>query len=83
MRWGAPDVGERFKKEWIASFVDRIAELTPQLVTFNGSSVHLPVDTAQWNIVLRRPGLSAIPYFNRYTDDATVIVRDGSPQVAS
>ena len=53
---GAPDVGERFKKEWIASFVDRIAELTPQLVTFNGSSFHLPVDTAQWNIVLRRLG---------------------------
>lgn len=35
---GAPNVGERSEQELIASFVDRIAELTPQLVTFNGSS---------------------------------------------
>ena len=27
----------------IAAFVDRIAELKPQLVTFNGSSFDLPV----------------------------------------
>jgi DNA polymerase elongation subunit (family B) len=27
----------------IAAFVDRIAELNPQLVTFNGSSFDLPV----------------------------------------
>ena len=38
---GAPHVGERVRK--IMSFVDRIAELTPQLVTFNGSSFDLPV----------------------------------------
>jgi predicted PolB exonuclease-like 3'-5' exonuclease len=31
-------LGERAEKEMIMSFVDRIAELTPQLVTFNGSS---------------------------------------------
>jgi 3'-5' exonuclease len=31
---GAPHVGERPEKELIASFVDRIAELKPQLVTF-------------------------------------------------
>ena len=30
---GAPHVGERPEKELIASFVDRIAQLTPQLVT--------------------------------------------------
>ena len=40
---GAPHVGERAEKELITSFVDRIAELTPQLVTFNGSSFDLPV----------------------------------------
>jgi 3'-5' exonuclease len=40
---GAPHVGERSEKELIASFVDRIAELNPQLVTFNGSSFDLPV----------------------------------------
>ena len=41
--FGAPHVGERSEGELIASFVDRIAELTPQLVTFNGSSFDLPV----------------------------------------
>jgi predicted PolB exonuclease-like 3'-5' exonuclease len=40
---GAPHVGERSERELIASFVDRIADLTPQLVTFNGSSFDLPV----------------------------------------
>ena len=40
---GAPHVGERPEKELIASFVDKIATLSPQLVTFNGSSFDLPV----------------------------------------
>ena len=40
---GAPHVGERPEKELIASFVDKIAALSPQLVTFNGSSFDLPV----------------------------------------
>src|SRR5947209_19413053 len=35
---GAPHVGERPEKMLISSFVDRIADLTPRLVTFNGSS---------------------------------------------
>src|SRR6476646_8862903 len=38
---GAPHIGERTEKELIASFVDRIAELRPQLVTFNGNSFDL------------------------------------------
>src|SRR5437868_2090767 len=32
---GAPHVGERSEKELIASFADRIAQLSPQLITFN------------------------------------------------
>ena len=40
---GAPHVGDRSEAELIAAFVDRIAELNPQLVTFNGSSFDLPV----------------------------------------
>jgi predicted PolB exonuclease-like 3'-5' exonuclease len=40
---GAPHVGERTEKELITSFVDKIEELTPQLVTFNGNSFDLPV----------------------------------------
>jgi len=40
---GAPSVATRSEKELISSFVERIAELKPQLVTFNGSSFDLPV----------------------------------------
>jgi predicted PolB exonuclease-like 3'-5' exonuclease len=40
---GAAHVGELPEKALISSFVDRIAELSPQLVTFNGSSFDLPV----------------------------------------
>jgi hypothetical protein len=40
---GAPHVGDRPEKALIFSFVDRIAELSPQLITFNGSSFDLPV----------------------------------------
>jgi 3'-5' exonuclease len=68
---GAPHVGERSEKELIQAFVDKIAELTPQLVTFNGNSFDLPV---LWYRAMTHsiaaPGLCARPYFNRYTDDA-------------
>jgi tetratricopeptide (TPR) repeat protein len=40
---GAPHIGERSEKELIDTFVGKIAELQPQLVTFNGSSFDLPV----------------------------------------
>ena len=40
---GAPHVGERTEKELIAAFCEKIAELSPQLVTFNGNSFDLPV----------------------------------------
>ena len=40
---GAPNIGERSEKEIISAFVNRIADLSPQLVTFNGSSFDLPV----------------------------------------
>jgi 3'-5' exonuclease len=68
---GAPNIGDRSEKELISSFVDRIAELAPQLVTFNGSSFDLPVlrYRAMVNGVAA-PGLAMRPYFNRYMEDA-------------
>ena len=68
---GAPHVGDRTEKELISAFVNKIEELKPQLVTFNGSGFDLPVlrYRAMVNEV-SAPGLSARPYFHRYTDDA-------------
>ena len=40
---GAPHVGERTKSKLISDFVEKIGQLRPQLVTFNGHSFDLPV----------------------------------------
>ena len=67
---GAPHVGERPEKELIASFVERIAQLRPQLVTFNGNTFDLPVlrYRAYPRCGSTRP--NSPPYLNRYTEDA-------------
>jgi predicted PolB exonuclease-like 3'-5' exonuclease len=68
---GAPHVGERSEAELIAAFVDKIAALNPQLVTFNGNSFDLPV--LRYRAMVHKVpaiGLSARPYFHRYTEDA-------------
>jgi predicted PolB exonuclease-like 3'-5' exonuclease len=68
---GAPHIGERSEKDLITSFVEKIAALSPQLVTFNGSSFDLPV--LRYRAMVRgvaAPGLAARPYFHRYTEDA-------------
>jgi 3'-5' exonuclease len=68
---GAPHVGERTEKQLISAFVEKIAKLTPQLVTFNGNSFDLPVlrYRAMVNGV-SAPGLLGRNYFNRYSEDA-------------
>ena len=68
---GAPHVGERSERDLIAAFVDKIAQLKPQLVTFNGSSFDLPV--LRYRAMVHKvpaAGLSARPYFHRFADDA-------------
>jgi 3'-5' exonuclease len=68
---GAPHVGERTEKQLIASFCDKIGELKPQLVMFNGNSFDLPVLRYRAMIHgVSAPGLAARLYFNRYTEDA-------------
>jgi predicted PolB exonuclease-like 3'-5' exonuclease len=40
---GAPHIGQRSEAELIRSFIDKIGELRPRLITFNGHSFDLPV----------------------------------------
>jgi predicted PolB exonuclease-like 3'-5' exonuclease len=68
---GAPHIGERSEAQIVQGFVDRIAELRPQLVSFNGHGFDLPV--LRYRAMLHgvaAPGLSRRAYFNRFTDDA-------------
>lgn len=68
---GAPHINERPEPELIRAFVERIEQLSPRLVTFNGNGFDLPV--LRYRAMLHRipaPGLHARPYFNRYSNDA-------------
>jgi 3'-5' exonuclease len=68
---GAPHIGHRTEKQLITAFCDKIAEINPQLVTFNGNSFDLPVLRYRAMInEVSAPGLFFRPYFNRYTEDA-------------
>jgi 3'-5' exonuclease len=68
---GAPHVGERTEKELITTFVGKIGELSPQLVTFNGNCFDLPVLRYRAMIhSVAAPGLAERSYFHRYSEDA-------------
>jgi predicted PolB exonuclease-like 3'-5' exonuclease len=68
---GAPHIGQRTEAELIRTFIDRVGELRPRLITFNGHSFDLPV--LRYRAMVNRisgAGLQARPYFHRYTEDA-------------
>src|SRR6516164_3036953 len=68
---GAPHIGERSEAKLISDFIDKIGELHPQLITFNGHSFDLPV--LRYRAMVNRisaTGLQVRQYFHRYTEDA-------------
>jgi predicted PolB exonuclease-like 3'-5' exonuclease len=68
---GAPHIGERSEADLISSFVEKIGQLRPQLITFNGHSFDLPV--LRYRAMVNRvsaAGLQVRQYFHRYTEDA-------------
>jgi len=68
---GAPHIGDRSEAELISTFVQRIGQLSPRLITFNGNSFDLPV--LRYRAMVNRvaaAGLQVRPYFHRYLDDA-------------
>jgi predicted PolB exonuclease-like 3'-5' exonuclease len=68
---GAPHTGERSEAQLIRDFIDKIGQLRPQLVTFNGHSFDLPV--LRYRAMVNRisaSGLQVRQYFHRYTEDA-------------
>ncbi|MBX9944205.1 MAG: 3'-5' exonuclease [Reyranella sp.] len=67
----APHLGEQSEREMIQDLVDRIADLDPRLVTFNGTSFDLPVLRYRAMIhAVSAPGLAARRYFERFGPDA-------------
>jgi predicted PolB exonuclease-like 3'-5' exonuclease len=68
---GAPHIGQRSEAQLISDFVEKIGQLRPQLITFNGHSFDLPV--LRYRAMVNRisaAGLQVRPYFHRYTEDA-------------
>ena len=68
---GAPHVKERTEGELISAFAERVGQLRPQLITWNGHSFDLPV--LRYRAMVNRlsaAGLQVRQYFHRYTDDA-------------
>jgi predicted PolB exonuclease-like 3'-5' exonuclease len=67
----SPHIGQRTEGDLIRTFIGRIGELRPQLITFNGHSFDLPV--LRYRAMVNRvsgTGLQVRPYFHRYTEDA-------------
>ena len=68
---GAPHMGERPEADLIRSFAERVGQLRPQMVTWNGHAFDLPV--LRYRAMVNRisaAGLQVRQYFHRYTEDA-------------
>ena len=68
---GAPHTGERSEAQLIRDFIEKIGQLRPQLISFNGHSFDLPV--LRYRAMVNRVpalGLQVRQYFHRYTEDA-------------
>jgi hypothetical protein len=68
---GAPHTGERPEAKLISDFVEKIGQLRPRLITFNGHSFDLPV--LRYRAMVNRisaAGLQVRQYFHRYAEDA-------------
>src|ERR1700719_2937260 len=68
---GAPYIAERTEAELISVFAEKVGQLRPQLVTWNGHSFDLPV--LRYRAMVNRisaAGLQVRQYFHRYTEDA-------------
>jgi predicted PolB exonuclease-like 3'-5' exonuclease len=68
---GAPHIGERTEAKLIGDFIEKIGQLLPQLITFNGHSFDLPV--LRYRAMVNRVsagGLQVRQYFHCYTDHA-------------
>jgi predicted PolB exonuclease-like 3'-5' exonuclease len=68
---GAPHINERTEADLIRSFAERVGQLRPQMVTWNGHAFDLPV--LRYRAMVNRisaAGLQVRQYFHRYTDDA-------------
>ena len=68
---GAPHTGERSEADLIRSFAERIGQLRPQMITWNGHAFDLPV--LRYRAMVNRisaAGLQVRQYFHRYTEDA-------------
>ena len=68
---GAPHIGERSEAQLIRDFIEKIGQLRPQLITFNGHSFDLPV--LRYRAMVNRVpavGLQVRQYFHRCTEDA-------------
>jgi 3'-5' exonuclease len=68
---GAPSIAERSEAELVESFLNKVEEIKPQLITFNGASFDFPV--LRYRAMAHKIGSRIFQnksYFNRYTEDA-------------